>query len=71
MRPRASRCSLQNTPKNEETHKAPLTKNRFKDATTDPAQIKTWFTKWPNALIGVERLIVIDLDKHPGSQTVT
>jgi hypothetical protein len=55
-----------NTPKNEKTHKAPLTKNGFKDATTDPAQIKTWFTKWPNALIGVERLIVIDLDKHPG-----
>ena len=39
---------------------------RIKDATTDPEQITAWFTKWPNALIGVEKMIVIDLDKHPG-----
>lgn len=35
------------------------------DATTDPAQIEAWWTRWPNANIGVrvpETLFVLDLD---------
>jgi hypothetical protein len=32
--------------------KKPLTPNGFKDATTDPEQIKAWWAKWPGASIG-------------------
>ena len=32
--------------------KRPLTEHGFKDASTDPEQIKAWWTKWPAALIG-------------------
>jgi hypothetical protein len=56
-----------NTPDNEETHKAPLTKHGFKDATTDAAQIQRWWKKWPDALIGMPTgdasgIAVLDLD---------
>jgi hypothetical protein len=48
--------------------KSPLTKNGFKDATTDPVQIKKWWKKWPNANIGLvldkSNLLVVDLDRH-------
>jgi len=47
--------------------KTPYTSNGFKDATTDCDQIKKWWEKWPNALIGVATgqsgLFVIDIDK--------
>lgn len=33
--------------------KSPLTTHGFKDATTDIAQIKQWWEKWPNANIGM------------------
>ena len=33
--------------------KAPYTGSGFKEATTDPEQIKQWWAKWPHALIGV------------------
>jgi Bifunctional DNA primase/polymerase, N-terminal len=45
--------------------KRPLTPHGFKDATTYPDLIKEWWSKWPDALIGVptgERFVVIDLD---------
>ncbi len=32
--------------------KAPLTPNGFKDATSDPAQIRAWWSQWPDANIG-------------------
>jgi hypothetical protein len=32
--------------------KKPLTSHGFKDATTDEAQIRAWWGKWPNAMIG-------------------
>ena len=35
------------------TDKRPLTKNGFKDATTDEKKICDWWTKWPSAMIGV------------------
>ena len=33
--------------------KVPLTRNGCKDATTDAAQIKAWWQKYPNANIGL------------------
>jgi putative DNA primase/helicase len=49
-----------------ERRKQPLVKNGYKDATTDPVQITAWWTRWPEALIGVatgaSRLAVLDVD---------
>lgn len=48
--------------------KVPLTRNGCKDATTDVAQIKAWWQKYPNANIGLatgsvsQNVFVIDLD---------
>lgn len=48
--------------------KVPLTRNGCKDATTDAAQIKAWWQKYPNANIGLatgsvsQNIFVIDLD---------
>jgi hypothetical protein len=33
--------------------KTPLTQHGFKDATTDPDLIRSWWTQWPDALVGV------------------
>jgi hypothetical protein len=59
------------TPGNTETHKTPLTRHGFKDAVTDPAMIRDWWSRYPNALIGVPTgsasgIFVIDIDsaKH-------
>ena len=51
--------------------KEPLTKHGFKDASTDPAQIREWWGKWPNANIGVPtgtvtHLLVLDCDPRNG-----
>ena len=50
--------------------KRPLTPNGFKDATTDPVQIETWWRRWPDALIGVPTgprsgIWAVDLDLDP------
>ena len=37
----------------EERGKRPKTRNGFKDATTDAAQVKAWWQQWPNANIGI------------------
>lgn len=47
--------------------KIPLTPKGFKDASNDPEQIKQWWTRWPDANIGIATgeisgVIVIDLD---------
>jgi hypothetical protein len=45
--------------------KRPLTKNGFKDATTDPDQVRLWWTGHPDALIGVptgDKFVVVDVD---------
>jgi Bifunctional DNA primase/polymerase, N-terminal len=49
--------------------KAPMTVNGHLNATMDPDQIKLWWTKWPNAMIGAavpESLLVIDIDPRNG-----
>lgn len=48
--------------------KKPLTNHGFKDASKDPAVVKGWWQKWPNANIGIATgqvsggLCVIDMD---------
>jgi hypothetical protein len=53
------------------TDKRPLTKNGFKDATTDPDQIRAWWKQWPDAMIGMPTgkasgIDVVDLDVKKG-----
>lgn len=52
--------------------KKPLTKNGFKDATTNVEQIKQWWKKTPNANIGIATgsisgIVVIDIDVKNGT----
>lgn len=55
--------------------KKPLTKNGFKDATLDPAQLRAWYKQFPSAIWGMPTgpkkdggsgLVVIDIDHHVG-----
>jgi putative DNA primase/helicase len=53
--------------------KVPLTAHGFKDASMDPAQIRSWWTHHPRAGIGVPTgpasgLVVVDLDPRNGSE---
>ena len=49
--------------------KEPATAHGFKDATTDPAYIRAWWRRWPDANIGIATGApgpdVLDVDKHP------
>jgi hypothetical protein len=53
-------------------NKAPLTPRGFRDATADSEVIDSWFTHWPDALIGVptgDKFCVIDCDlQHTEAQ---
>lgn len=60
--------------------KEPLIPGGFKNFTTDPAQIRQWWSRWPNANIGMTPaadVVVLDYDKpgdhhateHDGEQT--
>jgi hypothetical protein len=51
--------------------KHPRTMNGVKDASTDPAQIDRWWTRWPDANIGIATgeasgLVVLDVDPRNG-----
>ena len=49
--------------------KAPLTARGHLDASSDPAAIRKWWTRWPEALIGAvvpESLLVLDFDPRNG-----
>lgn len=50
--------------------KAPLTPHGHKDATIDENIIRKWWSKWPDANIGIalkpSGLMVVDIDRHPG-----
>jgi Bifunctional DNA primase/polymerase, N-terminal len=52
--------------------KAPYTPRGFLDASADPEVITNWWTRWPDALIGVptgEKFVVVDCDlQHPEAQ---
>ncbi len=45
-------CSCSN-PNCDDQGKHPRTRNGLKDATTDEKQIRQWWTKWPDANIGL------------------
>jgi Bifunctional DNA primase/polymerase, N-terminal len=53
--------------------KHPRTAHGWEDATTDEAQIRQWWTWWPEANIGMattNRLVVVDIDpRHGGDET--
>ncbi|MBF0514538.1 MAG: DUF3987 domain-containing protein [Desulfovibrionaceae bacterium] len=56
-------------------NKTPLTLHGFKDATTDPVQIQKWWTKWPDASIGMPTgpasgRWVLDVDLPDGPATL-
>lgn len=46
--------------------KAPLTDHGFKDASRDPYKVRSWWSQWPNAMIGIptgaETFWVFDVD---------
>jgi Bifunctional DNA primase/polymerase, N-terminal len=53
--------------------KKPLTPKGFKDATKDEVQIRAWWQKWPNAMIGAPTgpasgMWVVDLDLDPAKK---
>lgn len=56
--------------------KEPLTPHGFKDATTDEAAIREWWSRWPNANLGiatgsVSGLVVLDVDpRHGGDESL-
>lgn len=55
--------------------KVPLTSHGYLDATTDPAQIRRWWSHWPLANVGlacaVSDLLALDIDpRHGGENTI-
>ena len=51
--------------------KHPRTQNGFKDATTDPIQIRKWWSRWPDSNIGIPTgeasgFLVLDVDPRNG-----
>lgn len=53
--------------------KSPLTLHGFQDATQDPDQIRAWWRRWPDALVGVPTgartgLLVVDFDSHKADE---
>ena len=64
-------CGKQNCPT---PAKHPRTSNGLKDATTNPEQIRDWWTQWPSANIGVRTgkitgVVVVDIDAAKGDAT--
>jgi Bifunctional DNA primase/polymerase, N-terminal len=50
---------------------APLTEHGFKDASTDPGQIRAWWKRWPHPEIGwavPAGVVVVDLDVKNGKR---
>jgi hypothetical protein len=55
--------------------KTPRTEHGFKDATTDPQQIRVWWERWPDAGVGVRTgagsgLLVLDVDGEAGADAL-
>lgn len=57
------------------TDKKPLTKNGFYDASSDPEQVREWWSKWPSAGIGMPTgptsgVWALDIDLPHGPETL-
>jgi len=55
--------------------KHPRTRNGLKDATTDEAQVRAWWTTWPDANIGIacgsrSGIVVLDIDGPQGEESL-
>ena len=55
--------------------KVPRTLNGFRDASNDPKQIKEWWSKWPDAFIGlptgsINNLTIIDIDSDEDKEFI-
>lgn len=66
-------CSCKMGSKCTSIGKHPRTKNGLKDATTNLTQIEWWWTRWPDANIGivtgrVSGWLVLDIDPHHGGE---
>jgi len=66
-------CSCSKGPDCQSVGKHPRTKNGFKDATTDMAQVEEWWTHWPDANIGIvtgkaSGWLVLDIDPGHGGE---
>jgi len=56
-------------------NKTPMTENGFYDATIDEQQIRQWWTKWPNANVGIPTgkrpgFFVLDVDLPDGPESL-
>jgi hypothetical protein len=54
--------------------KVPITDHGIYDATTDPSQVREWWTRWPWASIGIttgDAIDVLDIDTHGGDGFAT
>jgi hypothetical protein len=70
----AGHCSCRQGPDCRQSGKHPRTAEGFHDATTDPAGVARWWSRWPHANIGIatgpgSRLAIVDLDGPSGSIT--
>lgn len=68
-RERILKCSCGNLNCGKQTGKHPRVANNLEVATTNEAQIKEWWGKWPNANVGLKMglsLAVIDVDVRSG-----
>jgi hypothetical protein len=68
---RNGRCSCGKPDCNRSAGKHPMTGHGYKDATNDPATIRNWWTRWPDANIGiatgkVSGIVVLDVDGEDG-----
>ena len=68
-------CSCKKGAKCEDSGKHPRTKNGLNDASADPAQVARWWSRWPEANIGivcgaVSGLVVIDVDGPDGEESL-
>ena len=55
--------------------KTPYTTHGFKDASRDPAVIREWWQRWPEALVGlptgrINGIVILDLDRKDGKDGV-
>jgi len=53
--------------------KHPRTRRGLRDASSDPAQIRAWWTRWPHANVALAtgRLVIVDVDGPAGRAALT